>query len=73
MTFLLIILISGNVYQYIERNNREDSFMEENKRLNQVIHDSEQRAIDYERIRSEKLEYLLSNLSKSVDNQSIKK
>jgi hypothetical protein len=64
MTFLMLILITGNVYQYVEKINSDNKFIDEQRRLNQVIQDMEQKSVEYERGRSEKLEYLLNNLSK---------
>lgn len=69
MTFLLIILLAGNIYQYIEGGKRENAILDENRKLNQIIQDNEQKSIDYERNRSERLEFLLNSLSKATGDK----
>lgn len=64
ITFALVALLVGNIYQYIQRDSLIASSNEEKKELNQKIQDMGKQSVDYERERSEKLEFLLSNLAK---------
>lgn len=66
--FFLVVLLLGNVYQYIDRKSLETSYTESTKKLNEQIQQMNKESIEYERVRSEKLEFLLSNLSKYQDN-----
>lgn len=65
IVFALVVLLAGNVYQYIQRDSLIAQSNEEKKELNQKIQDRDKLSIDYERERSEKLEFLLSNLAKN--------
>ena len=55
-TFLILALISANVYQYLE-NRREE------RALNQRLDQLSQETIKYERQRSERFEFLLNALT----------
>lgn len=65
MTFLLIVLLLANGYQYIRDGNKMKDMHDENKALNEKIQDLTYKNLEYEKIRSERLEYLLNNLSKN--------
>ena len=67
-TFLLVVLLLGNVYQYMDRRSSEDQYDTEKKALNEKIQQINTETLEYERMRSEKLEFLLNNLPKSQDN-----
>jgi len=67
-SFLLVVLLLGNVYQYIDRNTADKNSTEAIKKLNDRIQEISTESMNYERIRSEKLEFLLSNLAKYQDN-----
>lgn len=62
MSFLLVVLLLGNVYQYIDRNNVEAQYDDDKKKLNEQIQEINKESVQYERTRSEKLEFLLRNL-----------
>lgn len=68
LTFLLVVLLLGNIYQYIEKTNIIKDSNQDKKDLNQKILDLNNQSILYERQRSEKLEFLLSNLAKTPSN-----
>lgn len=67
-TFLLVVLLLGNAYQYIDRKALEKDTSEEIKKLNDKIQEINNESVEYERVRSEKLEFLLSNLAKYQNN-----
>jgi hypothetical protein len=67
-TFLLVVLLLGNVYQYMDRKSLETTDNEERRKLNDQIQQITKESVEYERVRSEKLEFLLSNLAKYQDN-----
>lgn len=67
-SFLLVVLLLGNVYQYIDRNNLDKDNSEEKRKLNDKIQEITKESVEYERVRSEKLEFLLSNLAKYQDD-----
>jgi hypothetical protein len=62
--FLVVALMAANVYQYVEKSNAD----ERNRIALQKVNDQNLKlatdVLQYERQRSEKLEYLLNNLSK---------
>ncbi len=62
-TFMLVVLLAGNIYQYIDRKSSDNKYFEESKRLNTLIKDMGEQSLLYERQRSEKLEFLFNNLS----------
>lgn len=62
-TFLLVVLLLGNIYQYIEGRKLEVRCMEDTMKLNETIKKIGESALEYERRRSEKLEYIVNNLS----------
>lgn len=64
-TFLLVVLVIAIVYQYIDRARVENRYYEENKRLNEKNIELTFKTLEYERERSERLEFLLNNLSKN--------
>lgn len=68
-SFLLVVLLLGNAYQYIDRNSAEKDYNEQVRKLNDKIQEIGKESVDYERIRSEKLEFLLSNLNKYQDDE----
>lgn len=63
-TFFLVILLLGNVYQYVNRVSLEKDYADSTRKLNEQIQQINKESVEYERIRSEKLEFLLTNLSK---------
>jgi len=67
-SFLLVVLLLGNVYQYIDKNSMEKDDAAEIKKLNDKIQEITKESVEYERVRSEKLEFLLTNLAKYQDN-----
>lgn len=71
-SFLLVVLLLGNVYQYIDRNTAEKDYNDQVRKLNDKIQEIGKESVDYERVRSEKLEFLLSNLAKYQDDGSTK-
>jgi len=68
MTFMLVVLLVGNIYQYIDNKALVAQANDEKKELNQKIIDMNKEATQYERQRSEKLEFLLTSLGKPQDN-----
>lgn len=64
-TFLLVILLMAVIYQYVDGQKRESRFFEENKRLNEKNIELTFKTLEYERERSERLEFLLNTLSKN--------
>lgn len=64
LTFVLVVLLVGNIYQYLQRNQAVTESNAQIKELNQKIQDRDKQSIEYERQRSEKLELLLHALSK---------
>lgn len=69
-SFLLVVLLLGNAYQYIDRSTTDRDNIEAVKKLNDRIQDINKESMNYERVRSEKLEFLLSNLAKYQDDGS---
>lgn len=67
-TFFLVVLLLGNVYQYIDRKSLEKDYAQERAKLNEQIQQINKESVEYERVRSEKLEFLLSNLAKYQDD-----
>lgn len=67
-SFMLVVLLLGNAYQYMDRKKLEDDTNEEKKKLNEQIQQITKESVEYERVRSEKLEFLLSNLAKYQDD-----
>lgn len=65
LTFALVVLLLGNVYQYFQRDQLIAQSNSDKKELNQKIQERDKENLDYERNRSEKLEFLLSNLAKN--------
>jgi hypothetical protein len=66
LTFLLVALLAANVYQYIHNSQVDQRFFDENKRLNEKNIELTFKTLEYERQRSERLEFLLNNLSKTA-------
>lgn len=64
-TFLLIVLLAAVVYQYIDRAKIENRYFEENKRLNEKNIELTFKTLEYERERSERLEFILDNLKRN--------
>lgn len=71
-TFLLVVLLAANVYQYIHSSRIDQRFFDENKRLHEKNMELIFKNLEYERERSEKLEYLLNNLTRNTSSQSSK-
>jgi len=63
MTFMLVVLLVGNIYQYIDNKAIVAQANQDKKDLNQKIVDMQREATEYERQRSEKLEFLLTSLN----------
>lgn len=63
-TFILVALLAGNIYQYARNQEMERVHFQEEQRLNSLIKEIQTSAIEYERTREEKLEYLLNHLNK---------
>lgn len=62
---VIIILTTGNVYQYLDYKNYESQIRKESQEIYS-------KAIEYERKRSEKLELLLTKLlNKKVKNDEV--
>lgn len=72
-SFLLVVLLLGNVYQYLDGNAIEKDYDGEVRKLNDKIQEIGKESVEYERVRSEKLEFLLSNLAKYQDDGSKQK
>jgi DNA primase large subunit len=68
VTFMLVILIAGNIYQYMDRTSVITRCEAEKKALNEQIQKLSNESIDYERRRSEKLEFLIQALPKVKAN-----
>lgn len=68
LTFALVVFLAGNVYQYYQRDQAMSQRNQEIKELNQQIRDRDKQSLEYERERSDKLEFLLSNLAKNQPN-----
>lgn len=64
-TFMMVALLIGNVYQYMDRKVLEEEYKTDQKLRQGEIEKTTKEAIDYERQRSERYEILLNNLSKS--------
>lgn len=62
-TFILVILIAGNIYQYMQNIEAQKRTFVEEQRLNSLIKEIQNSSIEYERVRGEKLEFLLNHLS----------
>lgn len=62
--FIIIILIAGNVYQYLDRKSIEEVRDKTISQLNVKVDDMNNKSIQYERDRAEKLQFLLDNLSR---------
>lgn len=62
---IMLILVAGNVYQYIDYKNYEGQIRKESQEIYN-------KSIEYERKRSEKLELLLTKLlNKKVKNDEV--
>jgi hypothetical protein len=72
MTFMLVVLLIGNIYQYIDNRAIAAQASEDKKELTQKILEINKEATQYERQRSEKLEFLLSSLAKTPTNGNAK-
>lgn len=57
LTFILIILFGCNIYQFIDCKS-------EMRRLNEVIRIKDEKALEYEKERGSRYEFLLNNLPK---------
>jgi len=66
---MLVVLLLGNAYQYMDRKKLEEDTNEEKRKLNEQIQQITKESVEYERVRSEKLEFLLSNLAKYQDDE----
>lgn len=64
-TILIIVLIAGNVYQYIHAHNIADKVSVEIKALHDKNVELNIKNLEYERNRSERFEYLLNTLSRT--------
>lgn len=71
VTTALVVLLAGNIYQYVQRDGMIEKDNEEKRQLNQKLQDQNAQTIEYERVRSEKLEFLLSNLAKSQPDAKV--
>lgn len=60
---MLVVLLVGNIYQYIDNKAIVAQANQDKKDLNQKIVDMQREATEYERQRSEKLEFLLTSLN----------
>lgn len=67
-TFMLMVLLGGNIYQYIEARDTKSNYEAQIKELQDKLGEMGKENIEYERKRSEELQLLLSNLSKIEDN-----
>ena len=70
VTFIIVVLLAGNVYQYMDRSAIETQSNADKKALNEQIQKLQMDAIDFERRRSEKLEYLINALPNKSSNTS---
>ena len=71
-TFLLVVLLLANGYQYVDRKTSQDQYDVDKKALNDKIQQITNEELEYERMRSEKMEFLLNNLPKHQDDGSAK-
>lgn len=62
ITFIIVVLLAGNVYQYMDRSAIEQQANADKKALNDQILKLNMDALDYEHRRSEKLEFLIRSL-----------
>ncbi len=69
-TFFLVILLLGNIYQYIDGRELQKAKAASEQAWAQKVEELNKQSIEYERIRSEKLEFLLSNLAKTQPDAS---
>lgn len=69
ITFIIVILTAGNVYQYMDRSAIEQQSNADKKALNDQILKLNMDALDYEHRRSEKLEFLIRSLPNNPTNQ----
>lgn len=67
-TFMLVVLLSGNIYQYLDAKSAQDTCEVKMKDMGQKLEELNKENIEYERKRSEELQLLLSNLSKIESN-----
>jgi len=72
IAFLLIVLLGSNVYQYVQGNATINKYQETNQKLNDKNIELTERALQYERVRSERYEFLLSNLPKPQSLANVK-
>lgn len=63
-TFLLIILLLANGYQYIDNKMDQRACAAEAKLLNERLYNLTTETYQYERKRSEKLEFILNTITK---------
>lgn len=68
ITFIIVALMAGNVYQYMDRSAIESQANSDKKVLNEQLLKSVNDAMDYERRRSDKLEFLIRSLPNSNPN-----
>lgn len=61
-TFILVVLIGANVYQYINATNMEKKCAEERKELRQTIDEFNRESLKFERERQTKQDELLQRL-----------
>jgi hypothetical protein len=67
-TFILVVSMAGNVYQYMDKSTFSAQCDIDKKVLNEQIQKLSAEEIDYERRRSEKLEFLIQALPKVTNN-----
>lgn len=72
ITFIIVVLLAANVYQYMDRAAIEVQSNADKKALNEQILKLSNDAVDYERRRSDKLEFLIRSLPNSNPNSSSK-
>lgn len=61
-TFIIVVLLLGNVYQYYDNNTRSDRYQASIEQLNHKISEINKNSLQYERERSNSLESLLQAL-----------
>lgn len=67
-TFIIIILLAGNVYQYVDNTQREKRYEVSLKEANDKLSESNKNSLSYERNRSDVLSEILNTLIIKYNN-----
>lgn len=70
ITFIIVALMAANVYQYMDRSAIELQASADKKILTEQLLKAVNDATDYERRRSDKLEFLIRSLPNSTNSNT---